>query len=99
MKKLEGSHILSELWGLIENSKKYIPIEGTETYMYQRKHPEKHGLITLIFGVQDGIAYSLDIQAGTVNITFHTNDIDHILEDSDRVDIYMKESGVVVSLS
>ena len=98
MRKLEGEHVLSELWSLIENSKKYIPIEGTDTYMYQRKHPDKHGIITLIFGVQDGVAYTLEIRAGTVMINLGSNDIDHVFEDSDRIDLYMKNSGVTVNL-
>lgn len=99
MTKLEGAHVLSELWNHIENSKKYISIEGTDTFMYQRKHPEKHGLITLLFGVQDGIAYTLEVRAGTVNITLGSNDIDHIFIDSDRIDIYIKNSGVTLNLN
>ena len=98
VQKFEGAHVLNDFWNSIENSKKYISIEGADVYMYQRKHPEKHGLIVLRFGVQDGVAHTLEIRAGTINASIGSNDIDHIFVDADEFDIYIKNSGVTIAL-
>ena len=98
MTKLEGEHILSKLWNLIENSKKYISVDGADVYLYQRKHPEKHGLISLVFEVQDGIAHSLVIKAGTITVSLGTSDIDCVLEDSGTITLYMKNSGSIIDI-
>lgn len=99
MQKIEGNSSLSGLWYFIEDCKKYRVYEEGDGTVYQRKHPDKHGVILLAFHVQEDVAYSMDIRMGTVTVTIGSNDVDHVLLDGEDAVIYLKNSGVTINLN